>query len=83
MEFYHYIYENELTSENIYLPINLGKKSQFHFSLFKADSQNHKLNLVYLTCNSIPKLASRWRICYQFGLPGLVLLLYLAQIEET
>ena len=45
MGFSHYIYENELTSENMYLPMNLAKKSQIHFSFFKADSQNPKFLL--------------------------------------
>ena len=48
MGFSHYIYENELTSENMYLPMNLAKTSQFHFSFFKVDSQNPKFNLEYL-----------------------------------
>ena len=43
-----YIYKNELTSENMYLPMNMAKKSQFHFSFFKVDSQNPKFNLEYL-----------------------------------
>ena len=29
--------------------MNLAKKSQFHFSFFKVDSQNPKFNLEYLT----------------------------------
>ena len=45
--FSHFIYENELTSENMYLPMNLAKKSQFHFSFFKVDSQNPKFKLEY------------------------------------
>ena len=48
MGFSHYIYENELTSENMYLPMILAKKSQFHFSFFKVDSQNSKFSLEYL-----------------------------------
>ena len=48
MGFSHYIFENELTSNNMYLPMNLAKKSQFHFSFFKVDSQNPKFNLEYL-----------------------------------
>ena len=43
-----YIYENELTSENMYLPMILARKSQFHFSFFKVDSQNPKFSLEYL-----------------------------------
>ena len=43
-----YIYENELTSKNMYLPMILAKKSQFHFSFFKEDSQNPKFSLEYL-----------------------------------
>ena len=31
MGFYPCIYENEMTSENMYLPMNLAKKSQFNF----------------------------------------------------
>ena len=34
------IHENELTSENMYLPMNLAKKNQFPCSFFKVDSQN-------------------------------------------
>ena len=49
MGFSHYIYENEKTSENMYLPMNWAKKSQFYFSFFKIDSQNTKFNLEYLT----------------------------------
>ena len=45
MGFSHYIYQNELTSENTYLPMNLANKSQFHFSFFKVYSQNRKFNL--------------------------------------
>ena len=41
-ELAHYIYENELTSENMYLAMILAKKSQFHFSFFKVDSKNPK-----------------------------------------
>ena len=48
MEFSHYIYENEMTSENMYLPMDLAKKSQFHLSFFKVDSQNPKFNFEYL-----------------------------------
>ena len=48
MGFSPFIYENELTSENIYLPMNLAKKSQFHFTFFKVDSQNPKFSLEYL-----------------------------------
>ena len=48
MGFSHYIYENELTSENKCLPMNLAKKRQFHFSFFKVDSQNPKFSLEYL-----------------------------------
>ena len=44
--FSYYIFENELTSENMYLPIILAKKSQFHFSFFKVDFQNPKFSLV-------------------------------------
>ena len=47
--FSHFIYENELTSENMYLSMNLAKKSQFHFSLFKVDFQNPKSKLEYLS----------------------------------
>ena len=47
--FSHYIYENELTSENMYLPMILTKNSHFNFSFFKVDCQNHKFNLEYLT----------------------------------
>ena len=48
MGFSHYIHENELTSENIYLPMSLVKKGQFHFSFFKVYSKNSKLSLEYL-----------------------------------
>ena len=48
--FCHYIHKNELTSGNIYLPMILAKKSQYHFSFFKIDSQNPKSSLDYLTC---------------------------------
>ena len=53
MGFFHYIYENELSSENMYLPLILAKKKQkklFHFSFFKVDSQNPKFCLEYLIC---------------------------------
>ena len=50
MGIFQYIYENELTSENMYLPIILAKRSQFHFSFFKGDSQNPKFSLEYLRC---------------------------------
>ena len=46
-----YIYENELTCENMYLPMILGKNSQFHFSFFKVDPQNPKFSLEYLLLN--------------------------------
>ena len=49
----HNIYENGFTSETKYLLLNLAKKSQFHFLFFKIDSQNPKLNLEYLLCNSV------------------------------
>ena len=48
MGFSHYIYENELTSENMYLPMILAKKRPFHFSFFKVNSQNPKFSLEYL-----------------------------------
>ena len=48
MGFSHFIFENELTTENMYLPMNLVKKSQFHFTFFKVDSQNPKFSLEYL-----------------------------------
>ena len=51
MVFSRYIYENKLTSENVYLPIDQAKKSQFHFSFFKVDCQNPKFNLEYLNTN--------------------------------
>ena len=44
MGFSHNIYKNELTFENMYLPMNLAKKSKFHFSFFKVNSQNPKFN---------------------------------------
>ena len=44
MGFSHNIYKNELTSENMYLPMNLAKKNKFHFSFFKVNSQNPKFN---------------------------------------
>ena len=46
--FSHNIYENELTSENMYLPMNWAKKSKFHFSFLNVDSQNPKSYLEYL-----------------------------------
>ena len=49
MGFSHYIYKNELTSENMYLPMILTKKSEFHFSFLKVDSQNPKFSLEYLS----------------------------------
>ena len=48
MGFSYFIYENELTSENMYLPMNLAKESQFHISFFKLDSQNPQFSLEYL-----------------------------------
>ena len=45
MGFSHFIHENELTSENMYLLMNLAKMSQFHFTFFKVDSQNPKFSL--------------------------------------
>ena len=48
MGFFHYIHENELTSENIYFPMSLVKKGQFHVSFFKVDSKNFKFSLEYL-----------------------------------
>ena len=48
MGFSYYIYVNTLTSESMNLPINLAKKSQFHFSFFKVDSQNPKFSVEYL-----------------------------------
>ena len=48
MGFSHFIFEHELTSENMYFPMNLAKKSQFHFSFFKLDSQNPKFSSGYL-----------------------------------
>ena len=35
--------------------MNLAKKGQFNFSFFKADSQNPKFNLKYLTNKSVRK----------------------------
>ena len=57
MSISQYIYENELTSENMYLPMILEKKRQFHFSFFKVDSQNPKLSLEYLFYK---ELALQW-----------------------
>ena len=56
MGFPHYIFENELTFENMYLPINLAKKRQFNFSFFKVDSQIHKFGSedLYYRCDEIP-----------------------------
>ena len=48
MGFSHYIYKNEITSENMYLHMILAKK-KFNFSFFKLDSQNPKVSLEYLT----------------------------------
>ena len=43
--FSDYIYENEVTSENMYLAMILAtKKGQFHVSFFKVDSQNPKFS---------------------------------------
>ena len=42
MGFSKYINENDLTSEKHVFTYILAKKSQFHFSLFKVDSQNPK-----------------------------------------
>ena len=53
MGFFYYIYKYELTSENMYLPMDLANKSQFHFSFFKVDSQNPKFNLEYLHRTSV------------------------------
>ena len=43
--FSHFFHENLLTSENMYLPMNLAEKSKFHFSFFKVDSQNPKFRV--------------------------------------
>ena len=56
MGFSYNIYEKELTSENIYLPMNVAKKSQSHFSFFKVDVQNPKFSLEYLTSSSVTKV---------------------------
>ena len=63
----HFIYVNELTSENMYLPMKMAKKGQFHFSFFKVDSQNPKFRLEYLNsvnqegvCRAAPGFA---RVC--------------------
>ena len=53
IEFSHIIYENELTSENMYLPMKLAKKCKFHFSFFKLDSKNPKFSLEYLYNNVV------------------------------
>ena len=52
--FSQYIYKNELTSENMYLPMILANMSPFHFSFFKVDSQNPKFSLEYLQCTKFP-----------------------------
>ena len=49
----NFIYENEPTSENMYLPMNFAKKTQTHFSFFKVDSQNPKFSLEYLTSYAV------------------------------
>ena len=46
--FSQYIYENGLNYEDMNFPMILAKKSQFHFSFFKVDSQNPKFSLEYL-----------------------------------
>ena len=56
MSISQYIYENELTSENMYLPMILAKKSRFHFSFFKVDSQNPKLSLEYLISKNLKSM---------------------------
>ena len=53
MGFSYFIYENERTSDKMYLPMYLAKKSQFNFSFFKVDSQNLKVNLEYLNTDGI------------------------------
>ena len=58
--FSHNIYENELTSENMYLPMNFTKKSQFYFPFLKVYSQNPKLNLQYLT-----SVTEKYQIVYK------------------
>ena len=52
MGFSQFIYENELTSENMYLSMNLAKSSQFLFSFCKVDSENPKFILEYLLSKS-------------------------------
>ena len=48
MGFSQFIYENELSFENMYLPMILAKKKKNHFSFFKVDSQNPKYSLEYV-----------------------------------
>ena len=59
MGFPHYIYENEFTSENMQLSMNLAKKSQVQFSFLKVDSKNPKSKLEYLS--TILEWRVRWR----------------------
>ena len=47
------ISKNELTSENMYLPLNLEKRAKTKFKLFKIGSHNPKFNLQYLMPNKV------------------------------
>ena len=49
MGFSHYIYENELTSENMYLPMNLAKKEQISSLILQNRFPESKISLEYLT----------------------------------
>ena len=39
MEFFHYIYKNVLTSENMYLPMIVGKKESISFLILQSRFQ--------------------------------------------
>ena len=56
-----------MTSESMYLPMNLAKKSQFHFSFFKVDSWNPKFNREYLF---VTFLLQKFLIFFCFFLGG-------------
>ena len=63
--------------------MNLAKKSQFHFSFFKVDSQNPKFNLEYLNpFKSRTHILKKKGLQTHHDLPELLLLLLVTLAEQ-
>ena len=66
---FQYIYETELTSKNMYLPMNFADTSQFHFSIFIVNSKKPEFSLEYLLnktdCHWLSQIVDRMALfCY-------------------